>query len=413
VFFPWRLQKLFRREVVYSAFANRSLENQRRIADDLGAVQNYRKRAMGQLQGLQTAALWGEKNFVKDRNDGSPEAIILGAIIVAGSNTGIGRCNYYTYYDMVELGEAYNCRTFQIARSLVRLAYESVKPNDRRLKEYRDGALDSLKASLLADTPIYEDVEIMKLTDSLTMLGEVTQQVSSKHSPKEWATKLILGSKVRDVAERKRLIEGGIVAIEATDDEMIRFVLEMEPRIRDFRKSYEENFEAPLEKAYAELAQRRFAEHGMNVYPDATFTLRLTYGAVKGYKDDDGTAIAPMTNIAGMFERAEKQKFKEPFDPPKSWRDNLAGTPVNRLDMSVPFNLVSTNDIIGGNSGSPLINAKGEVAGCVFDGNIYSLSNNFVYTTEQSRCVSVHAAVIVESLRKIYGAEKLADELGK
>jgi hypothetical protein len=115
-----------------------------------------------------------------------------------------------------------------------------------------------------------------------------------------------------------------------------------------------------------------------------------------------------MTYIAQMYTRAERQKFKEPFAPPQSWMDGKA-----KLDMTVPFNLVSTNDIIGGNSGSPLINAKGEVVGCVFDGNIYSLSNNFVYTTEQSRCVSVHAAVIVESLRKIYGAEKLADELGK
>jgi hypothetical protein len=229
-------------------------------------------------------------------------------------------------------------------------------------------------------------------------------------SPQEMAITLIRNSKVRDIEERKRLMEGGVTAIaEAShDDPMIRFVMVIEIDTRTMRKGYEDYVEAPLAQAYAELAKKRFEELGTKVYPDATFTLRLSYGTVKGYTDDDGNAIAPMTNIAGMFDRAEQQKFREPFNPPQSWKEAK-----DKLDMNVPFNLVSTNDIIGGNSGSPLINTKGEVIGTVFDGNIYSLSNNFVYTTEQSRCVSVHAAVIVESLRKIYGAQRIVDELGK
>ncbi|MDR1964494.1 MAG: S46 family peptidase, partial [Planctomycetaceae bacterium] len=409
VYFPWRLQKLFRREVVYSAFANRSLENQRRIADDLGGVQNYRKRAIGQLQGLQTPVLWKNVPQTQPKKD-SPEEKIKNAISEARDNS------QSRVYDLVELGEAFNSQTFRIARTLVRLAYESEKPNKDRLKDYRDGNLESLKKTLFADTPIYEDVEMVKLTDSLTMLYEFLQQdwndlafiFDTDLSPKELATELVLDSKVRDIAERKRLAEGGVKAIEKSVDPMIRFALRLESAAKKFRENYENKVEAPITSAYAELAKRRFEQLGTSVYPDATFTLRLSFGVVKGYKEDDGTEAAPTTNIAGMFKRAEQQKFKEPFDPPQSWKDGKS-----KLNPNTAFNLVTTNDIIGGNSGSPLINTKGEVVGLVFDGNIYSLSNNFVYTETQSRCVSVHADVIVEALRKIYGADRIADELGK
>jgi V8-like Glu-specific endopeptidase len=189
---------------------------------------------------------------------------------------------------------------------------------------------------------------------------------------------------------------------------MIKLAVAIDSESRNLRKRFGEQVEAPLEQAYAELAQKRFEQLGTAVYPDATFTLRLSYGTVKSYKDDDGKTIAPFTNIAGMFERAEQQKFQKPFDPPQSWKETK-----KKLDMNVPFNFVSTNDIIGGNSGSPVINTRGEVVGCAFDGNIYSLSNNFVYTEMQSRCVSVHVAVIVEALRKIYGATRIVEELGK
>jgi len=418
VYFPWRLRKLFRREVVYSAFANRSLENQRRIADDLGAVQNYRKRAMGQLAGLQTPSLWAEDiPTAKGRHKDTPEARIAEACRVADRG---GTLNYEVYvnYDMSELGEGFNSQTFRIARNLVRLAYELEKPSADRRKEFRDENLGAFKASLFSDTPIYEDVEILKLTDSLTMLQEMYKgtmwhttfdlYLDTFKSPKELAIEWIRGSNLRDVDERKRIAEGGVRAIRASTDPMIR-VARLQERFADrYRKDYEEKVEAPMTAAYAELAKTRFEAFGNSIYPDATFTLRLSYGAAKGYTDDDGNDISPFTTIADLFERAELQKFKEPFDPAQSWKNAKA-----TLDMTVPFNFVTTNDIVGGNSGSPVINTRGEVVGCAFDGNAYSLSNNFVYTEEQSRCVSVHAAVIVETLRKIYGADKLADELGK
>ena len=422
VFFPWRLQKLFRREVVYSAFANRSLENQRRIADDLGAVQNYRKRAMGQLQGLLTPALLDtktplENNQKKQAEEQRKQATELQLPEQRIHAALYARASTYITYDLLEGAEAFNSQTFRIARNLVRLAVESEKPNAERLPEFRDDRLPALKASILSDAPIHEDVEILKLTDSLTMLqtvrdyGFIAANLSNlfhKESPQDMASRLIRGSKVRDISERKRLMEGGVQAINASNDTMIRFAVEVDVTARSYRKSHEENVDAPLTAAYAELAKQRFEKLGTRVYPDATFTLRLSYGAVKGYKDDDGNDIPPFTTIAGLFDRAELQKFKEPFDPAQSWKDAKA-----TLDMTVPFNFVSTNDIIGGNSGSPVINTRGEVVGCAFDGNIYSLSNNFVYTEEQSRCVSVHAAVIVETLRKINKAERILNELGK
>jgi hypothetical protein len=409
IYFPWRLLKLYQREVNYSAFANRSLENARRIADDLGSVQNYRKRAIGQLQGLQTPSLWKNLPKTKPAKD-SPEEKIR--------NAGNEARNCYLGYDMFESGESFNSQTFKIARMLVRLAYETEKPNTERLKEYRDSNLDSLKQTLFADTPIYEDVEILKLADSLTLLYEIISLDSAEEShavlfdrnlsPKEYATELVRRSKVRDVTERKRIAEGGINAVKYSNDPMIQLALRLEPLTKKCREAYEEKVEASMTAAYAELSKKRFEKLGTSVYPDATFTVRLSYGAVKGYKEDDGTEVAPVTNIAGMFDRAEKQKFKEPFNPPKSWKDSKS-----KLNLNTAFNLVTTNDIIGGNSGSPLINTKGEVVGLAFDGNIYSLSNNFVYTEAQSRCVSVHADVIVEALRKIYGADRIADELGK
>ena len=425
VFFPWRLQKLFRREVILSAFGAKSVENQRRIANELTGVQNYRKRAMGQLQGLQTPALWGENiPTAVDEDENTLEARIKKAFSWAKVR--------YRGYDLFEGAEAFNSRVFQWARTLVRLAEESEKPNDERLREYREGNLESLKASLLADTPVYKDVELLKLTDSLSMMyeddgsrhwhlfeinalgaQELARRTWSRwqsgfKSPKEWATELLGGTKLFDVAERKRLLEGGSKAVKASNDPMILFASRIDKLARDKRSEYEANVDAPLASAYAELAQRRFAELGTKVYPDATFTLRLSYGKVKGYTDDTGTEIAPFTHIAGMFDRAEQQRFREPFDLPKSWKDAK-----DKLDLSVPFNFVTTNDIVGGNSGSPVINTRGEVVGCAFDGNIYSLSNNFVYTETQSRCVSVHVAVIVESLKKIYGAQRLLDELGR
>ncbi|MDR2169483.1 MAG: S46 family peptidase [Planctomycetaceae bacterium] len=417
VFFPERLSRLYRREVIYSAFAERSLENKRRIAHDLDAVKNYRKRAIGQLDGLQTPSLWKNIDRIERKENDEVSAIENACRNLSG---------FYTDYCYFESAEAFNSQTFRFARQLVRLAEEKEKPNTERLREYRDGNIDSIKRNILNDSPVYEDVEILKLTDSLTMLFEYVngrqkqhslvvaadardrevKLMFKEHSPKELAEKLINGSKLRDVAERKKLLEGGLEAIKNSDDPMIKLAIKVDAAARELRKSYEDKFESPLANAYSQLAKERFEKLGDEIYPDATFTLRLSYGVVKGYYEKSDKYIKAVTTIAGLFERAESMKFKEPFNLPKSWLDKK-----NKLNQNAGFNIVTTNDIIGGNSGSPLINTKGEVVGLVFDGNIYSLSNNFIYTEKLSRCVSVHVDVILESLKKIYNAERIVKEL--
>ncbi len=419
--------------MIFSAFAARSLENKLKVARELAVVQNYRKRAMGQLDGLQTPSLWRTK-AEKERSD-TPEARIAQASQAA-------RQQFYAY-DLLEegdlmktfCGDAFNSQTFQIAKTIVRMAYELENPDANRPKEFRDASLEVTKAALFVDTPIDEEVEILKLTDSLTMLCEGNFRSTDNLwetvleafaystvplgeeptalpnlSPKQCALELIRGSKVRDVAERKRLVEGGVKAIQESNDPMIRFAAVLENMCRELGKEYAENVTNPMTEAYAELARRRFAEHGTDVYPDATLTLRLSYGIVKGYTEDSntekGTEIPPTTTIAGMFDRAASHKNIEPFDPPQSWKDAK-----DKLDPNTIFNFVTTNDIIGGNSGSPVINRKGEIVGLAFDGNIHSLSNNFVYDETRSRCVAVHADVILESLKKIYGADRIVKEL--
>ena len=480
VFFPWHLQKLFRREVVFSTFASKSEENRRRIADDLRRVQNTRKRAMGQLLGLQRLLAWDSNPSqfptAKGKDANSPEAKIAAALEAARKD------DLYIMYDLFERGEAFNSRIFQIANTLIRLETEMQKPEEERLPEFRGSRLETTKASLFDDAPIYEDVEILKMTDALSMLAEtkgfrgLAISGISDAPPMETAKALIRGTKVQDVAVRKRIAEIGFmkymeearlseeevdklldrfrnqhwsfveqalaladpkptseeieqtieqltqfldsftrevfleefgeeIAVAAMDS-MLMFIAMGHSRTWKFRTQYDEQVTAPLEAAYAEIAQRRFAEHGTSVYPDATFTLRLSYGTVRGYTDSDGNAIHPFTYMSGLFERAEQQGWREPWSLPQSWLDGR-----ECLDMAVPFNFVSTLDTIGGNSGSPVVNTRGELVGIHFDGNIYRLPNNIMYIEDRGRAIAVHAAAIIEALHKIYGAQRILDEL--
>jgi hypothetical protein len=345
----------------------------------------------------------------------SPEATISVALNAAR------RDNLYIAYDLLELGEAFNSQTFRIARNLVRLAQELEKPSEERLPEFRDDRLASVRASILSEAPIHEDVEIMMLTDSLSMMMETLNlgwlspssppesfdPAELKRSPRELAVELIRGTKIRDIAERRQLLEGGVEAIQSSSDPMIQFALGVERPSRLFRKVYEEQVEAPLTAAYAELAKQRFEQHGMNVWPDATFTLRLSYGIVKGYTDSDGNDVPPFTYIGGLFDRAEQQGFRPPWLPAQTWLDAK-----ETFDPTVPFNFVTTHDTVGGNSGSPVVNTRGQVVGTIFDGNIYSLPNIFVYCDIQGRSVSTHVAVVVETLKKINNDERILAELG-
>ncbi len=416
--FPNALRKLFRWEVMLSTYSSESRENARRAQDDLFGVQNSRKARLGMLAGLQDPSIMARKRAEEQQlrqaaqeklppsrePAGDPWAEVVAALKVWDG--------IFCDWDLLEQGSAFHSQLFRIARTLVRLAEESDKPNAERLREYRESNLESLKLQLFSEAPIYDDLETVMLADSLSMLAEMkgmedplVVKILAGRSPQERAARLVEGTKLRDVEFRKKLAEAGLEAIRETDDAMIQLALLVDAPARSLRKTYEEQVEEPMRQAYAKLAEARFAAYGTDVYPDATFTLRLTFGQVKGYLER-GERVPPWTTFAGLYRRAEEQGNQPPFELPPLW---LARK--DRLDLATPFNFVSTVDIIGGNSGSPVINRRGEIVGIIFDGNIYSLVHDFIYTERQARAVSVHSAAIVEALRKVYDADRLLKEL--
>jgi len=435
--FPNALRKLFRWEVVLSAFSAESRENARRAQDDLFGIQNSRKARMGMLAGLQDPSIMGRKQAEEERfrqavqqdrgqktEDGKPadESVRPSSSVLRLQDFGdpwsdvaaalkVWDGIYYDW-DLLENGAAFRSKLFGIARTLVRLVDESAVPNAQRLREYRESNLESLKFELFSEAPIYEDLETVTLADSLTMLVEMkgmedplVQKVLAGKSPRERAARLIEGTKLKSVEARKELAQAGPETLRNSEDSMIQLALLIDAPARTLRKTYEEQIEEPMRQAYAKLADARFAIYGTDVYPDATFTLRLAFGQVKGYVDA-GEQVPPWTTFTGLYERAQEQGNVYPFELPQRWLKRKS-----RLDLDTPFNFVSTADIIGGNSGSPVVNAAGEIVGIIFDGNIHSLVLDFIYTEEQARAVSVHSAAILEALRKVYGADRLVKEL--
>jgi hypothetical protein len=224
-------------------------------------------------------------------------------------------------------------------------------------------------------------------------------------SPQARAAELVTGSTLKSVATRKKLYEGGKAAIEASTDPMILLARLVDPESRELRRRMETEVEEVKRQAYNQIAKVKFALNGTSTYPDATFTLRLSYGLVKGYKEN-GVDVPPITNLEGLYQRSAEQKNKPPFDLPPLWEKKKSA-----LDLKTPYNFVCTADIIGGNSGSPVINKKGEVVGLIFDGNIQSLVLDFAFSEDQARAVSVCSQAIVEALNKVYDAKDLAVEL--
>jgi hypothetical protein len=288
---------------------------------------------------------------------------------------------------------------------------ELPKPSAERLREYRDSNLDSLKFALFSPAPIYPDLERAKLTASLTFLAEnlggeheLVKLVLSGKNPAARADELV-ATKLFDPAERKKLVEGGKAAIDASTDPMIQLAKAVDGEARKLRTRYETEVEEPERQAYATLAQFRFQAFGKSVAPDATFTLRLAFGTVQGY-EVGGEKLPFHTTFGQAFEKHAAQGGKEPFDLPKRWLDGK-----DKLDLATPFNFVSTADTIGGNSGSPVLNRAGELVGINFDRNRHGLVRNFVYTDVQARHIAVHSKSVLEALRKLYPAESLVKEL--
>lgn len=297
------------------------------------------------------------------------------------------------------------------ARHLVRAAAERQKPNAERLKEFSEAALPALTQELFAEAPVYPEFEIFRLTHFLTKLRErlgaddpFTRKVLGQKSPAELAAELVKGSRLGDPAVRKALWDGGQKAIDeaAAGDAMIAFALKVDEDGRAVRKVSDESIQPVLTKNQELLAKAHFAVEGTSAYPDATFTLRLSYGTVKGY-EENGKQVKPLTVFAGAYER---HTGRDPFALPESWLKAK-----DKVDMATPFNMATTNDIIGGNSGSPVVDKDLQVVGLVFDGNIQSLGGDYGFDPAVNRCVAVHSSALLEALDKIYGAERIVKEL--
>ncbi len=419
---PGTLNLLRRREVLLRGYSERSSENARRAEDDLFSIQNSRKARLGMLAGLQDPALMNKKRAeekaLRDAVNRDPK--LKQAYGDAWDQVGVSlktlikiRDEYNLLgYGPVKRAQAFNSDLFDIAMRLVLLAEETAKPNAERLREYSEAGLDSLKLQLFSEAPIYEDLETVKLADSLGMMvemmgagDELARKVLAGKSPRDRAAELVHSATLKDVAVRKRLAEGGLKAVQESSDPMIQLAKLVDPAARRIRKTFEQEVDEPQRQAYAKLAKARFAAYGASVYPDATFTLRLAFGEVKGYREE-GQQVPWATTLGGTYAHAEAHENKEPFELPKVWKERMG-----RLNLSTPFNFVSTADIIGGNSGSPVVNRQGELVGIIFDGNLESLVLDYIYTDQVARAVSVHSAGILEALRKVYAADRLVAEL--
>ncbi len=423
---PYYLSLLYRRESMLGAFAKRSFENGRRVREDLFGIENGRKAYKGFQNALLDPEIWNsiEEHQMQLQGAMKADPKIKGAIAAydrieeAQQATAEILPTYY-YYE-TSRGRAtasyraprgFYSTLFKYARRLVRAGAERAKPNGERFPEFRDSNKESFELDLFSTAQIYDDVEQLTLSDSLTDLvaffgaeDPLVKEVLAGKSPNERAAELIKGTKLKDPAVRKQLYESGADAIAAAEDPMIELASLIDGPAREARAAWEAQDETK-QQAYAEIAQARFAAEGTSTFPDATFTLRLSYGPVSGY-EEDGKQVPPLTTMAGLYERSTEHKNEAPFDLPKRWIDRKG-----KLNLNTPFNFVTTADIVGGNSGSPVVNKANEFVGIIFDGNIYSHVLDYVYSDKRARAVSVDSAAITEALRKVYDATALADEL--
>ena len=413
--FPYTLQRLYDLEVTLMAYSARSEENGRRARDYLFGVQNSRKAREGMYAGLLDPAIMAKKQTDEQQLRAaaaqSPQAkeVLPAWDRIAAAQKIIAQ--NALRYRLLETGHGFNSTLFDIAHTIARAVEEKPKPNGERLREFRDSNLESLEFQLFSPEPLYDDFEQLKLADSLTWLVEqlsdsdpLVQKILAGKSPRDRASELVRGTKLKDVELRKKLYAGTPADVDAAHDPMIELAKLIDPEAREIRKIVEAQDEIK-QQAHAKITQTRLALEKTTPYPDATFTLRLAFGAVKGY-EENGRSIPFQTTFAGLYERAAEHHYQPPFDLPQRWLNRKS-----RLDLNTPVNFVSTADIIGGNSGSPTVNRQGEFVGIIFDGNIQSLVLDFVYTEVQARALSVNSQAIVEALRKVYNAGPLANEL--
>ena len=415
---PYFLSRLRYLEALLQQFGGNGPEETRVAAKDLHRVANARKAFAGQYQGLLNPVIFA----AKEKKEGSLRRQVqsddklrerYGDAWKRIAATQKALSSFETHYYLLERGDAFDSDLFPIARHLLRLAVERPKPSAERLREYGDARLASLEFQLFSPAPLSPELQRARLMGGFSFLAEqlggehpLVSRILAGKSPAERAAELVSGTRLFDVAERKRLAEGGKKVVDASQDPLLSLARLVEDDARAVRKRYEEEVEEPLRQAMGQIADARFSLEGKSTAPDATFTLRLAFGTVKGYEDEGGTHPFA-TTFASAFQRAEKMQHREPFVLPSRWLEGR-----DKLNLATPFNFASTSDTIGGNSGSPVLNREGDLVGVNFDRNRHGLSRNFVYTDQQARHISVDCRAVLEALDKLYQAKALIQELG-
>ena len=399
------------------AYMKLGTEQARQASDEFFGMENSLKSWKGQIGGLRDASTMNKKRAdeqaLRDRINANAELKAKYGDAwdqVAKARAALPPYNMERVF--FESGLGPYTQYFTIARTLLRWTEESAKPNGQRLPEYSDARKAAIERQLGSEAPIYPGVEQAKLEAGLSVMqrrvgadNAIVKQILAGKTPKARAAELVAGTKMGDAATRKALLAGGKAAVAASTDPFIELARLVDPRARELRTKYDNEVLGVERDAYSKIAQSVFATQGDAAYPDGTFTLRLSYGQVKGYMEN-GKPITPFTEVRGLFIRGDEHKQKPPYKIADSWMK--ARSTVN---PTTPFNFVSTNDIVGGNSGSPVINVHGELVGLIFDGNIQSLPGYFVYDAAVNRAVSVDSRGILEALKTVYNAGWIADEL--
>lgn len=407
-FLPWRLKTLSELRGRLLQFSTQSTENRRIAADILFGVENSFKALAGRHQALLDANTFRTKEREEAELKATGRAVNAAYGSIAAATAAQRR--FYLAHQYLEARLGQGSSLLGYARALVRGAAERARPDGERFPEFTEARLPATAQGLLAPTPIEAPLEELlisfwasKMREYLTADDPLVRLALGRESPESLAQRIATQSKLGDPAERKRLWEGGAAAIEASTDPAIVFFRKIDAEARALRARFSAEVDGPITRAQETIAKARFARFGTSIYPDATFTLRLSYGKVAGWTEPTGRAVPAFTRTSGLWERATGS---EPFALVPRWEAARSA-----LSPDTIFNISSTNDIIGGNSGSPLIDKEGRVVGAVFDGNIHSLGGEYVYDGALNRTVTVASSITLEALRKVYGMNNLADEL--